>query len=68
MIKKKTTNLGKLYLLPKIHKRFHNVPGRSRISNCGTPAEKASEFLDFNLKPLMQSDWSYIRDSRDFID
>ena len=23
---------GKFYLLPKIHKRFHNVPGRSVMS------------------------------------
>ena len=29
---------------------------------------KASEFLDFHLKPLMQSGWSYIRDSGNFID
>ena len=65
---KKTTNLGKLYLLPKIHKRLFNVPGRPVISNCGTPTEKASEFLDFYLKPLMQNGWSYIRDSGDFID
>ena len=65
---KKTTNLGKLYLLPKILKRLSNVPGRLVISNCGTPTEKASEFLDFYLKPLMQNGWSYIRDSGDFID
>ena len=31
---KKITNLGKLYLLPKIHKRLHNVPERPVISNC----------------------------------
>ena len=42
----KATNLGKLYLLLKIHKRLENVPGRPVISNCGTPAEKVSEFLD----------------------
>ena len=59
---KKKNNLGKLYLLPKIHKRLSNVPGRPVISNCGTPTEKASEFLDFYLKPLMQNGWSYIRD------
>ena len=64
----KTTNLGKVYLLPKIHKRISNVPGRPVISNCGTSTEKASEFLDFYLKPLMQNGWSYIRDSNDFID
>ena len=34
---KKITNLGKLHLLPKIHKRLENVPGRPVISNCGTP-------------------------------
>ena len=31
---KKATNLGKLYLLPKIHKRLENVPGTPVISNC----------------------------------
>ena len=51
--------------MPKIHKRLHNVPGKSVTSNCGTPTEKASEFLDFHLKSLMQSGWSYVRD---FID
>ena len=64
---KKTYNLGKLYLLPKIHKRLHDVPGRPVISNCGTPNEKISEFLDRQLKPIMQKSWSYIRDSGDFI-
>ena len=37
---KKVSKLGKLYLLPKIHKRLHNVPGRPVISNCGTPTKK----------------------------
>ena len=46
----KSTNLGKMYLLPKIHKRLSNVPGRPVIWNCGTPTEKVSEFLDFQLK------------------
>ena len=31
---KKITNPGKLCLLPKIHKRLHNVPERPVISNC----------------------------------
>ena len=34
---KKTTNLGKLYLLSKSHKRLCNVPGRPVIFNCGIP-------------------------------
>ena len=60
---KKACNLGKLYLLPKIHKRLSNVPGRPVISNCGTPTEKVSEFLDHHLKAIMQNGLSYIRDS-----
>ena len=61
----KATNLGKVYLLPKIHKRLSNVPGRPVISNCGTPAEKVLEFLEFQFKLIMQSSKSYIKDSRD---
>ena len=45
----KATNLGKMYLLPKIHKRLSNVPGRPVISSCGTSVKKISEFLDFQL-------------------
>ena len=51
---RKATNFGKLYFLPKIHKRLHNVAGRPVIPNCGTHTEKCSEFLDYHLKPLMQ--------------
>ena len=64
---KNACNLGKLYLLPKIHKRLFNVPGHPVISNCGTPTEKASKFLDHHLKPVMQKEKSYIKDSNDFI-
>ena len=63
----KATNLGKMYLLPKIHKRLSNVPGRPVISNCGTPTEKVSEFLVFQLKSVIQSSKSYIKYGRDFI-
>ena len=64
---KKITNLGMLYIHPKIHKRLENVPGRPVISNCGTPTEKVSEFLDYHLKPVMQSGQSYIKKSGDFL-
>ena len=33
------TNLGKMYLHPKIHKRLSNVPGRPVISTCETSTE-----------------------------
>ena len=64
---RKATNFGKLYFLPKIHKRFHNVPVRPVISTCARPTEKCSEFLDYHLKPLAQKGQSYIKDSGDFI-
>ena len=64
---KKATNIGKIYLLPKIHKRFKNVPSGSVISNYGTPTEKVSEFLDHHLNPVIQSGGSCIKDSCDFL-
>ena len=42
------------------------MPGRPVISNRGTPTEKISEFLDRQLKTIMQKSWSYIKDSGDF--
>ena len=51
---KKAANLGKLYLLPKIHNRLSNVPVRPVISHFETPAEKAFAFLDYHLKNVMQ--------------
>ena len=56
-----------MYLFLKTYKRLSNVPRRPGISNCGILKEKLSEFLDFHLKPLMQSSRSYIKDSGDFI-
>ena len=50
---------GKLYFLPKIHKRLHNAPGQPVILNYGTPTEKCPEFL-----ALMQRGWLYIRDCK----
>ena len=55
-----------MYQLPKIHKRLVNVPGRPVISNCGTSTEKASEFLDHQLQPIMDSGTSYIKDTNEY--
>ena len=63
---KKATNLEVFDLCLKIHKRLENVPERPVISNCGAPTEKASEFLDFHLKTIMQNGASCIKDSNDF--
>ena len=47
---KKATNLGKMYLLPKIYKRLHSALGRPDLSNCEKLKEKALELLDNKLK------------------
>ena len=58
----------RMYLLPKIHKRLSDIPGRQVISNCGMPPEKVSEFLDCELKSVMQKGKLYIRDLGHFLE
>ena len=48
---KKATNLGKLYLLPKIDKDLRNVPDSPVILNCGTLTEKVQNSLTMNYNP-----------------
>ena len=62
-----SVSLGKMYLLPKIHKGLESVPGRPVISNCGSPTEKVSEFLDHHLQPLMKSGKSFLKDTNHFL-
>ena len=45
----KDPKFDRFYLLPKIRKRLHDVPGRSVISNCGYYSENISSFSDFHL-------------------
>ena len=59
--------LGRFYLLPKIHKRLHSVPGRPVISNSSYYTENISSFLDFHLQPLSKKVKSYIKDTNDFL-
>ena len=65
---KKACNLGKVYLSPKILKRLSDVTGRTVISNCGMPTEKVSQFLDDELKPVMQKGKLYIKDPGHFLE
>ena len=65
---KNASCLGKMYLLPKINKRLYNVPGRPLISNCGTPTENMSEFLDHHLQPVMKGGKSYVKDTNHFLE
>ena len=64
---KKATNVGKLYLLPKIHKSLSKVPERPVISNCGMPTENFLQFSDHHLKALLKQGESYIKDTGDFL-
>ena len=63
----KNPKVGRFYLMPKIHKRLHNVPGRPVISNCGYFTENISAFLDYHLKLLSREVKSYIKDTNDFL-
>ena len=63
----KDPKFGSFYLLPKIHKRLHDIPGRPVISNCGYYTENISSFLDFHLQSLAREVKSYIKDTNDFL-
>ena len=41
----KDPKFARFYLLPKIHERLHDVPGRPVISNCGYYTENIFPFL-----------------------
>ena len=63
----KDPKFARFYLLPKIHKRLHNVPGRPVISNSGYYTDNISSFLDHHLQPLAQAVKSYIKDTDEFL-
>ena len=63
----KDPKFARFYLLPKIHKRLHDVPGRPVISNCGYYTENISSFLDYHLQPLAQGVKSFIKDTKHFL-
>ena len=52
--------LGRFYLLPKIHKQLHDMPGRPVIWNSGFYLENISSFIEYHLKPFAQNVKSYI--------
>ena len=59
--------LGRLYLLPKIHKRLYNVSGRRVIYNSGYYTENISASLEYHLKPIAQKVKSYIKNTNYFL-
>ena len=50
-----------LYFLKKIHK--NPIAVRPRVSGCGGPTEKISQFVDLQLQPFVPEIKSYIKDS-----
>ena len=63
----KNTKFANFYLLPKTHKRLHNVPGRPVITNSGHYAESISSFLDHDIQPLAQAVKSYVKDTNELL-
>ena len=63
----KDSKFARFCLLPKIHKRLNNEPGRPVISNCVYYTENISAFLDFHLQPLGLAVKSYIKDTNDIL-
>ena len=63
----KRPQLGRFYLLPKIHKRTLNVPGRPVISNNGTATENISAFLVYRLKTIVPTVLHILEDSQNFL-
>ena len=63
----KDPKFARFYLLPKIHKRLHEVPGRSVISNLHFYTQNISSCMDHHLQPLAQRVKFYIKDTNNFL-
>lgn len=50
-------------LLPKVHRRQHDVFGRPLISDCYYCIEKVCSFLDRYFQPLTQNVKSFVKDT-----
>ena len=53
---KKSTNVGKSYLLLNINKKLNNLLGHPVILSSGTLTENVSDFLDHHLQPVMNKE------------
>ena len=58
---------SRFYSLPKIHKNKDNPPGRLIVSASSHPTECMSEFVDYQLNPLVPKLPSYIKDTTHFL-
>ena len=58
---------ARFYILPKIHKNKDNKPGSPIVSASSHPTECISEFVDYQLNPLVPKLPSYIKDTTHFL-
>lgn len=56
-----------IYTLPKIHKSLSDPPGRPIVAQTDSLWSPLSKFVDFFIKPYVQTLPVYIKDSTDFI-
>ena len=54
-------------MLPKIHKRLKDPPGRLIVSGNGCPTEQISQLVDHFLQPHVKQLPSYIKDTTRFL-
>ena len=59
------TTAGRFYTIPKVHKP--TIPMRPIVSGNNTATERISEYVDFHLRPLVETTPSYIQDTTDFL-
>ena len=64
-LKENSPKPGGFYTIPKIHKQGH--PGRPIVSSNSHPTERISQFVDFQLQPLVTKLPSYIKDTTHFL-
>ncbi|XP_063077568.1 uncharacterized protein LOC134467623 [Engraulis encrasicolus] len=55
------------YLLPKVHKRLQNPPGRPIVASKNSLTEPLSQFVDVVIKDIVKTLPSYISDTRDVL-
>jgi hypothetical protein len=65
LTKKSESKIGKLSILPKLHKEKFNL--RPIISNIDHPTSVISSLIDFILQPFVIKSETYIRDSQNLI-
>lgn len=59
--------LPAIYGLQKVHKSMSNPPMRPIVSSLGSLLEPLSKYVDFFLKPMVQKQRSYLKDTAHII-